>query len=84
MKRLTAAELTALCQEHSAEALATVLKIMRSSKASATARLRCVEYIHTRAFGKPVEVFIEPPTSTLGLTDAQLEAIAAGGRGRAN
>jgi len=88
MKRLTSIELTAKCQEHSAAALATIVEIMRNKKASTLVRARCAEFIVTRAFGKPVEVYIEPPTSTVGLTDAELEAIAraglARGRARAN
>jgi hypothetical protein len=85
MKRLTSTELAAKCREMSGDALRVIGEIMNDKEENSTARFRCAEFIVTRAFGKPVEVYIEPPTSTIGLTDAELEAIARAGqpRGRA-
>jgi hypothetical protein len=51
---------TETAQEFSADALATLVEIMRDKAASASARVRCAEIVLDRAHGKAAPILEQP------------------------
>ena len=73
-------EMTVFARQHGTEALSTAVAIMRNPKAAHTARLRAVELILDRAWGKPVaatDLTITERNSVRDLSDEELLAILA-------
>ncbi len=61
-------EIRALCKAHSQEAIETAISIMRDKAAKETDRIKCVEIILERAYGKPIQ-----PTKDLGQGESYAE-----------
>lgn len=69
-----------VARSHSAEAIETLLAIMRDVEAPHAARARAAESILDRGHGKPVQASVEalgPPKTEAEMTDAELLAIIA-------
>jgi hypothetical protein len=76
-------EIQALAREHKAEAIDTLVSIMRDEGASAAARVSAASAILDRGFGKPTQtvdgnLLSRSPDE---LSDAELAFIASGGLG---
>lgn len=69
--------LRALCREHTAEAVATILEIMGDIAARHGDRLRAAEMILDRSYGVPSdEQAVARSDSLTNLSDAELEQLA--------
>jgi Family of unknown function (DUF5681) len=78
-------EVALAARQHTVEAVETLVKIMRDSKATASARVSAAAILIERGWGKaPVTITLNRDNNLRDLTDDELLAIAGSGSAKPN
>jgi len=73
------ADVKALAKEHTADAVQTLVEVMRSQKAPPAARVSAATALLDRGFGRPAQAIHHSGSiAASDMTDAELAAIASG------